>query len=661
MPTDNGIADRDMQSLEVTAQWALQGKLPHDAGYRLLNSSRAMLNEDNFSRLLERYSLGTLEQLPQIAVTWIEDKAPAHGQHGRQRPTSYLGVAIHARPATSIVDVGGRDVVQTSFYCVEYDLLAASAVSYSAMYEGFRKIQLPTEHRDCVKATLATHGARTPVRPLATFVAAMLLTDKPVCVLGADDVDVHERLQFIDDVAALLPYGMRSRLSAATWTSSTNRAHNFRLFFSSKARNSDDHKIPWNITQWPISTGHMVPDRYMSWLTSDVAARIETLATMTGHMGFGRNSVIPVLTNLGVLPGSRQWPSGGAAPQAPTAPPEPATWQADAPTVESLLLACVTDLKNANPVAAARHIQRLADYGWHDLAPDERERCREIVTTHRLLRENLGITTTARAALYQALLRLVFSQPIMYDTYRSIETCVDEDDDWPIHAALGEAIEAVGASKPVRILARQAVGADTDPKALAEMLALPNLLEHHAQFILAIGLDYLEKRSKDFQREEFRAAFQARGYLADVLRRIYLNDANLELRALTRILQLIYGRTLSQAAVDDILRYLEGAGSEPTAALCAATTVLADRDVDIRDVIRSACDAFVKERRFNQDDEAAVIIRLNQVMPRRSFAGPTTKSTRRLLSWWPRNGLTLIGFFVALLIILVVFARIFHR
>src|SRR5215469_8337238 len=101
MPTDNGIADRDMQSLEVTAQWALQGKLPHDAGYRLLNSSRAMLNEDNFSRLLERYSLGTLEQLPQIAVTWIEDKAPAHGQHGRQRPTSYLGVAIHARPATS--------------------------------------------------------------------------------------------------------------------------------------------------------------------------------------------------------------------------------------------------------------------------------------------------------------------------------------------------------------------------------------------------------------------------------------------------------------------------------------------------------------------------------------------------------------------------------
>ncbi len=82
---------------------------------------------------------------------------------------------------------------------------------------------------------------------LAMRVAPLLLTGVPVCVLGADETSMDERLRFIDTVMGLLPYGFRAKMTAATWTRATNRNHRFRLFFSSAPRASDkpDHLVPW--------------------------------------------------------------------------------------------------------------------------------------------------------------------------------------------------------------------------------------------------------------------------------------------------------------------------------------------------------------------------------------------------------------------------------
>ena len=78
-------------------------------------------------------------------------------------------------------------------------------------------------------------------------VAPLLLTGRPVCVLGAEGTSHLERLEFIDTVMGLLPYGFRSRMTAATWTRATNRNHRFRLYFSSAPRADEpDQVVIWN-------------------------------------------------------------------------------------------------------------------------------------------------------------------------------------------------------------------------------------------------------------------------------------------------------------------------------------------------------------------------------------------------------------------------------
>jgi hypothetical protein len=83
--------------------------------------------------------------------------------------------------------------------------------------------------------------------PLAMRVAALLLSGTPVCVLNAEDTSVEERLAFTDWVMALLPYGFRARMAAATWTRATFRDHKFRLYFSTAPRQGDraDHVVRW--------------------------------------------------------------------------------------------------------------------------------------------------------------------------------------------------------------------------------------------------------------------------------------------------------------------------------------------------------------------------------------------------------------------------------
>jgi hypothetical protein len=63
------------------------------------------------------------------------------------------------------------------------------------------------------------------IRYSAMRTAALVLTRRPVCVLGAREASVDDRLQFIDTVMAMLPYGIRTRMSAATWTRATFRGH----------------------------------------------------------------------------------------------------------------------------------------------------------------------------------------------------------------------------------------------------------------------------------------------------------------------------------------------------------------------------------------------------------------------------------------------------
>ena len=276
-------------TIRVTAQWALWGKEELDLGYHLLGWSEGTISPENFTQLLTRYSPGTLESLPQVTISWL----PASS--GRVR---FMGIAIHdtdrryaaarlparsrAGPASSYVP--DRDAELTSYFCLPFTHLAAGAVSYRAMFAGLRAIRLPAGPGKPISVDLDAGGPPAPGAP-AMRAAALLLTGKPVCILGAGQANLTERLGFLDSVASLLPYGLRSKLSASTWTSSTFQGHRLRLFFARAPRRGDDHTVRWGASEHgPI--GDTQADAYLRWLCDDPPRRVRQLAAMRQPLSF---------------------------------------------------------------------------------------------------------------------------------------------------------------------------------------------------------------------------------------------------------------------------------------------------------------------------------------------------------------------------------------
>ncbi|HEY0932541.1 MAG TPA: hypothetical protein VGD91_02255, partial [Trebonia sp.] len=239
----------DSPSLSVRAQWALHGKAPDAAGYKVLACSTGELDNGNFTEALGRFSLGALDNLPQVSVSYLQ---PA------TRPgDSYLALAVHwfavagQRYATGVapLDENGRQTAFTSYFCAPYRQLADHAVSYLDLYEAFSAVTLPAQGGPPAPVVIRPSMPQVPaIDETEKRAAALLLTGAPVCVLGAEATSTRERLAFIDTVMALLPYGFRSRMTAATWTKATNRDHKFRLFFSSAPRSAaqPDHLLHWN-------------------------------------------------------------------------------------------------------------------------------------------------------------------------------------------------------------------------------------------------------------------------------------------------------------------------------------------------------------------------------------------------------------------------------
>jgi hypothetical protein len=83
-----------------------------------------------------------------------------------------------------------------------------------------------------------------------SLVAALLLTGKPVCITGAGRVSILDRLRFVDAVMSMLPYGMRSQMSASTWTNLTAAKHNFRLYFSDVPRDRAKRDLRDHVVDW---------------------------------------------------------------------------------------------------------------------------------------------------------------------------------------------------------------------------------------------------------------------------------------------------------------------------------------------------------------------------------------------------------------------------
>ncbi|HET7012633.1 MAG TPA: hypothetical protein VFI65_01910 [Streptosporangiaceae bacterium] len=536
-----GIPKPGAERLEFAAEWALKGKEREDSAYRLVDCSTGKVSADNFTRLLERYSPGSLRRLPEVTINWFAD--PTDKQY-------YLALAVHRRPDPPKTDAAGRMFYETNFFCLNYAEMASYRISYTSMYEGFERFQLPPEEN----GILVTSGRRIPVfltpgrridrwSPQAVATAAWLLTDLNVCILGADHVPAQQRLEFIEEVASLLPYGMRSRLSASTWTMSTYRSHSIRLFFTSAPRNNpDDHVMTWALdAQLPFSERSLGRPihRYVKWLQAP--GNIEILGGLTEARGFDEHDVMSVMAELRLTDDLASVPA-----------PAPAEHQRQSHTVEDLLDDLEHRLRAKQIQSVSDIVGKLNDYARRPGAiARHRQAYRRKIGEFGLFTANLPLTADGCKELYAVLLRLAFL-PIDYPSYLEISTCVGDRDARIIHGQLAEVMLGF---KPeelrVQLLLRATRGGAAtgeylarhqyQPSGLINALLLDDQLEpEHREIIRIIVLDELERQAHGGGRDEVRSVLASLGYLAPRFCAFY-PKAEQQLAQLTRVLTIAYG------------------------------------------------------------------------------------------------------------------------
>jgi hypothetical protein len=253
--------------VSVEAGWARWGKYPgSNDDYSVLSCSSGPFSRADYAAILTRFSPGTPSarrqgagQLPWVTFSWVgaEDKR-------------HLGIAVH--DITDQVDGAGRPIAETSYFCVPYAAVADSPISYCGLYEAVRqpaaradggapaRLQIPRLDPHDIALSVAEYG-----EPVVASMAALLL-NSPVSVTQAEGSELEDRLRFIDAVAALLPFGYRTRFTASTWADSGSR-HRIRLTFADRPRD-DAAGVPFraapDLSGEPASRDYVVQlDRFL--------------------------------------------------------------------------------------------------------------------------------------------------------------------------------------------------------------------------------------------------------------------------------------------------------------------------------------------------------------------------------------------------------------
>jgi hypothetical protein len=226
----------------IRAGWALWGKEPGTrTDYAVLACSPEPFSRAEFGTIITRFAAGTPDtraggpaELPWVTVSWVGVDAS-------------LQVGIGITDKTGQVDGVGRPIIQTSYCCVPYRELAANGITYTALYDAVERAPLPPENGAPVVLTLPVTTDEEVAQRADGFgsasSAAALLLRGPVSVVEAEGSSLRQRLEFIDAVASLLPYGYRAKFSAATWSDSATR-HRLRLAFAARPRD-DAAVVSW--------------------------------------------------------------------------------------------------------------------------------------------------------------------------------------------------------------------------------------------------------------------------------------------------------------------------------------------------------------------------------------------------------------------------------
>ncbi|MGH3208967.1 MAG: hypothetical protein ACRDNO_14515 [Trebonia sp.] len=606
------------RTISVRTQWALHGKVLDDEGYRVIACSNGDLSRANFADALGRFTPGQLASLPQASVSYLQPATRSPGG-------GYLALAIHwfaasgQRYADGVgqVDNQGRVTTFTSYFCAPYASLAPRGTTYLDMYRAFSAVTLPVRDGPPKEVSIAPATRQIPsIDDLAMRVAPMLLTGAPVCVLGADETSVDERLRFIDTVMGLLPYGFRARMAAATWTRPTHRNHRFRLFFSSEPRASEK---PDQIVYWGEPDLARIPGgdagHYYGWL-ADKVTPLASLAQLYRELSFGDSADTEALRLVDEV---RLWRRPRLRPMAPDAPEKrdapdardgregregrdgrdgrvaaEAGATAEADPVARLLRECDEHVRILNLSRLRQDLdllqKRLVAGGIDDA---RRRRYRSLIARLELFRPHQSLGKY-EGRLYDTLLALAFGGPVGYEAFCLIEDSLPKPQDTtpyaPSHAPpypprYSPLLEAIDRAGPADTRSKVIVYASHDAKKLAKWLGSREVdafgliselargawrRKEHGRLFCDVTLQYLQEKQGRYSSAEIRRVLGRNGYLAAALRAV--GHDQYQVHALTKLLVAAFPADQYPLGLDEkaIAEILADTPDAPTPALLAA-------------------------------------------------------------------------------------------
>lgn len=214
----------------LDAEWALLSKPPADSGdYRVLACSEGPRRAAEFEDLVRDTLFGTpphwtaerrqsAENLP-----WISFGVSGDGRRAPHRVS--VSVTDRQPGSRDTRDSAGRYAFATRYFTVRYEDLARRRAGLTQLWNAVRAAELPPQP---YARRVPLYVEPDPLPRLAELLdeedgfgwaaatAATALT-APIALVAGSSAYAMTRIETMDQVIALLPYGYRTSVTAATW------------------------------------------------------------------------------------------------------------------------------------------------------------------------------------------------------------------------------------------------------------------------------------------------------------------------------------------------------------------------------------------------------------------------------------------------------------
>ncbi|MFF5110265.1 hypothetical protein [Streptosporangium sp. NPDC000509] len=525
-----------MSTVRLPFEWAVGGKPPGSGDdYRILACSEGLLSRDDFEDIRTVYTIGTPEELPQVVIAWVGSGDDAH-----------LVLAIQSWSDEE--DRRHRRIARTHYFCLPYAHIAQPAfpVSYEDLHQALGGVLLPTDRQLVVSVPELDSGAvAARIDRTAIYAAALLMTGQHVCVVGGEAVPMIERLRFLDTVAALLPYGMRARLTASTWASST-ADHKIRLAFT--------QHVPAGT--YPVVWGRPaeIPDReedayrYLTLLArhDPDADLVGWLASRTEPLTFGKNGRARALDLL-----------RGFRPSPPALMPPPVSPRAQ-DSVAGLLTECADAVKRGETAEIRDAIQRLDDAvstRGLQFTGEERARYQKIIKDLRL-RQLKDVLPENLQGRLSAVIQMIEYGPEATSAPQmdGITQEVARQDRAPTTAIVHRLPDLVASINAAYEQGPEKLEETLKPMQTRELVAAAAWQRCDKLVVKIVCDELVERGGGDAEDHQIAEALREHGYLADAISGLHPAGGQARFDRLRDLLGAAYGQEFGPKQFEEVIR-----------------------------------------------------------------------------------------------------------